>query len=217
MTEPDDLTTTSYSILGQLALRSWSTYELAQEMRRNVHYFWPRAESRIYAEVKRLAERGLVRAERTFVGRRPRTIYAITDAGRAAFTAWLATPPKPYALECEPLLRVFFGLFGDSTELTMALDQARTQAAELIRTAYAIEGEYAAERAPFQDHIEVRCFVFDFLYSFARMVYDWADRTDAEIAARQDLSPAERAERALAVIERSLGRRSPERTSEKNV
>jgi hypothetical protein len=144
--------------------------------------------------------------QKTFVGRRPRTTYAITDAGRAAFSAWLATPAKPYALECEPLLRVFFGLFGDATELTVALDQARTQAAELIQTAVVIEGEYAAGRAPLQDHIEVRCFVFDFLYSFARMVHDWADRTDAEIAARQDLSPAERAKRALAVIEGSLGR-----------
>ncbi|HEY7031472.1 MAG TPA: helix-turn-helix transcriptional regulator [Thermomicrobiales bacterium] len=204
MTEPDDLTTTSYAILGQLALRSWSTYELAQEMRRNVHYFWPRAESRIYAEVKRLAARGLVRAERGFVGRRPRTTYAVTDAGRAAFVAWLATPPKPYALECEPLLRVFFGLFGDSTELAAAVDRARAQAAELLRMGDGIAREYAAGRAPFQDHLEVRGFVFDFLYGFARMVHDWADRTGAELAARHDLPPAARAERALAVIERSL-------------
>lgn len=206
MTDPDDLTTTSYAILGHLALRPWSTYELAQEMRRNVHYFWPRAESRIYAEVKRLDERGLVQAERTFVGRRPRTTYAISDAGRAVFLAWLATPPKPYSLECEPLLRVFFGLCADVTALTAALDQARSQAAELLATGDVIAHEYDAGRAPFQDQIEMRGFVFDFLYSFARMVHDWTDRTETELATRQDLSPAERAERALAVIERARSR-----------
>lgn len=204
MTElTDDLTTTSYAILGQLALRPWSTYELAQEMRRNVHYFWPRAESRIYAEVKRLADRGLAEAERTFVGRRPRTTYAITNTGRDALAAWLATQSKPYAFECEPLLRIFFGQFGDVSDLSAALDQARAQAAELLCTGDGIAREYAAGQAPFQDQIEVRAFVFDFLYSFARMVHDWADRTETELAARRDLPTAERIERALAVIERA--------------
>jgi DNA-binding PadR family transcriptional regulator len=202
----DGLTTTSYAILGQLALRPWSTYELAREMRRNVRYFWPRAESRIYAEVKRLGERGLARAERSFVGRRPRTTYAITDAGRAALAAWLATPPKAYALECEPLLRVFFGLFGHADDLAAAIDQARSQAAELLSTGDEIAREYAAGRAPFQDQVEVRGIVFDFLYGFARLVHDWADRAETELAARRDLPPAERAERALAVIERARTR-----------
>lgn len=199
----DDLTTTSYAILGQLALRSWSTYELAREVRRNLHYFWPRAESRIYAEVKRLAERGLVQAERTFVGRRPRTTYAITDAGRAALTAWLATPPRPYALECEGLLRVIYGLLGEQAALPVALEQMRAQAQELLATGDGIAREYTAGRAPFQDQIEVRAFLFDFLYSFARMVRDWTDRTEAELSSRQALPPAERATRAIAVIDRS--------------
>jgi DNA-binding PadR family transcriptional regulator len=214
MSEANDLTTTSYAILGQLALRSWSTYELAQEMRRNVHYFWPRAESRIYAEVKRLAERGLVEAERTFVGRRPRTTYAITEAGKTAFAAWLETSAKPYSLECEPLLRVFFGLFGDDAALTAALDQTRAQAEELLRTAAMIEGEYAAGRAPFQHHIEVRCFIFDFLASFAAMVRDWTDRTAAELAAREGRSPDERAKRALTVIENSAQRNASHSTGD---
>jgi PadR family transcriptional regulator AphA len=45
-----ELTTTSYAILGLLAIKPWSTYELAAQMRRNLHYFWPRAESNLYAE-----------------------------------------------------------------------------------------------------------------------------------------------------------------------
>jgi len=46
------LTTTSCAILGQLALRRWPAYELIQEMRHNLHYFWPRAESGIYARCR---------------------------------------------------------------------------------------------------------------------------------------------------------------------
>ena len=57
-----ELTTTSYAILGLLAVRPWSTYELAAQMRRNLHYFWPRAESNVYAEPKRLVAGGFARA-----------------------------------------------------------------------------------------------------------------------------------------------------------
>src|SRR5947208_16333886 len=101
----ENLPTTSYAILGQLALRPWTTYELAGEIRRNFHYFWPRAESGIYAEIKRLAARGLVTAELTYVGKRARKTYSITPAGRAAFDAWMTAPIKAHALEFEGLLR----------------------------------------------------------------------------------------------------------------
>jgi PadR family transcriptional regulator, regulatory protein AphA len=41
-----------------------SAYELTKAMRRNLRFFWPRAEARIYAEAKRLAEAGLASATR---------------------------------------------------------------------------------------------------------------------------------------------------------
>jgi PadR family transcriptional regulator, regulatory protein AphA len=47
MSQFPKLTTTSYVILGHLALRSWSTYELAQQMKRSTRHYWPRAESKI--------------------------------------------------------------------------------------------------------------------------------------------------------------------------
>src|SRR5260221_635909 len=46
---------TANAILGLLALRpSWSTWELTTQLRRNMRFFWPRAESRIFAEARRL-------------------------------------------------------------------------------------------------------------------------------------------------------------------
>ena len=55
---PSGLTTTSYAVLPQLAVRPWSTDELAQQRVRYFRYVWPRAESAIYREVKRLAATG---------------------------------------------------------------------------------------------------------------------------------------------------------------
>ncbi len=76
------LTTTSYAILGQLALQPWTMYDLARQMRINLHYFFPRAESQVYAEPKRLVELGLAVADTEMTGKRARTVYRITDASK---------------------------------------------------------------------------------------------------------------------------------------
>ena len=48
---PADLTPTSYAILGLLAIKPWTTYELAQQMGRALSQFWPCAESKLYEEI----------------------------------------------------------------------------------------------------------------------------------------------------------------------
>jgi len=107
-----DLTTTSYAILGLLAIRPWSTYELAQQMERSLKHFWPRAQSRIYEEPKRLVREGLATATKERVGNRPRTTYSITGRGRDALAAWLARPGAGPVIEFEALLKVFFSEHG---------------------------------------------------------------------------------------------------------
>ena len=102
------LTPTSYSILGLLALKPWTTYELAQQMERALGQFWPRAESRLYEEPKKLVAHGLARASSEMVGKRPRTIYTITAKGRRALAKWVATPGGGPVLEFEALIKVFF-------------------------------------------------------------------------------------------------------------
>jgi PadR family transcriptional regulator AphA len=61
-----------------------SAYELTQQIRRGVRYMQPASERHLYAEPKRLAAAGLVRMRREAVGRRSRTVYEITPAGREA-------------------------------------------------------------------------------------------------------------------------------------
>ena len=108
--EPAPLTTTSYALLSLLALRPWTTYELAKQMRRSLHWFWPRAESKLYVEPRKLEARGLVRSETRYNGRRPSTVYTITAAGRRALTTWVRRPGNPGpVLEFEALLRIRLG------------------------------------------------------------------------------------------------------------
>jgi PadR family transcriptional regulator, regulatory protein AphA len=197
------LTTTSFAILGLLALRPSSTYELAGQMRRNLRYLWPRAESRIYAEAKALVDSGMATVERTFVGKRPRSTYRLTSRGRAALKTWLASPPKGgLGLDFEGLLRVFFGSLAEPGDVLAAVEQARTDADELLDVAYTVGREYVEGQAPFQPHVHVRAFVFDFLFSYAHLVRDWSERVATDLRAWDKLDLEGR---------RQLGRRRIDR------
>src|SRR5687768_7409348 len=104
-TEEPAPTTTSFAIMGLLALRPWTTYELINQASRSMHFFWPRSEAQLYKEPKRLVRWGYATATDETVGRRARTLYAITPAGRRALRAWLQTEPERPQLEIEGLLR----------------------------------------------------------------------------------------------------------------
>ena len=194
-------TTTANALLGLLALRpSWPVYELTKQLRRNMRFFWPRAESRIYDEAKALVARGLATAETSTAGGRRRTTYAITDAGRAAVREWLATAPRGTALECEPLLRVFLLDLGDPAAVRRALDQAVADAHAVLDVGRVVGAEYLVGTAPFQDQVHVRAFVFDFLTHHALMLLEWAERTRAALDTWPQLDAEQRAAAAQATI-----------------
>src|SRR5215470_549265 len=99
------LTTTSYAVLGLLAVRPWSSYELTQQMDRSLGRLWPRAVSKLYEEPKKLTSHGLAHATTEQNGQRTRTIYTITPQGRSALAEWLGQPGEGPALEFEQLLK----------------------------------------------------------------------------------------------------------------
>jgi PadR family transcriptional regulator AphA len=184
-----DLSATSAALLGQLAWREQTTYELVKAMGGNVRFFWPRAESHVYREVKRLTAAGLAAAERGATGRRPRTVYRITPAGRGALAGWLASPPGGVALEHEPLLRVFISTSGSRSDLLAAIGAARTQAEAMIAIGDGIADLYLAGTHPFQQDVHVRALTFDYLYNWARFTIEWADRAEADVRGWRDLRP----------------------------
>lgn len=187
------LTTTSYAVLGLLAMQPWTMYALAREMRRNIRYFYPRAESRLYEEPKRLEALGLVRSERAKTGARTTTTYAITPGGRAELRRWLASRvAKGPALEFEGLLRVFLAPFGREADLRGTLAQVREEITELTDLAARIADEYEAGVAPFQRYAPTRAMVHDFLSGFALLVDGWAERSLAQIEAWETMSEAAR-------------------------
>lgn len=175
MSSSSALTSTSYAILGLLAIKPWSTYELAQQMARSFDYFWSRAERNLYDEPKKLVRHGLATASRERVGRRPRTTYKITPAGRRALARWLLEPGAPPALESEQLLKVFFGEHATREE-SIANIRGMKDWAERLRT-LTVEGgrEYREGAGPFPERFPQLLLVGNFLSGFAEMTSAWAD------------------------------------------
>lgn len=172
------MTTTGYALLGLLALRPWTTYELAQQVRRSLNWFWPRAERKLYDEPKRLVAAGYATAREEFTGKRKRTVYEITDAGRAALRAWLAEPSAPPVLENEALVRVFFADGGDvaslSATLTQMADGARARLAELEEME---AGEY-----PFPERRHLSELAMRLQQRQEQTTIDWAAWASTEVA-----------------------------------
>ena len=174
MSRPD-LTTTSFAILGLLAIRPWSTYELAQQMDRSLGRLWPRAASKIYEEPKKLVRLGLATARSEPNGRRNRTVYQITARGRRALRNWLAEPAAPPQLESEQLLKVFFAEHGTRDDVAARIDDVHGWALAQLAEHVAVGESYLAGAGPFPERAPVLLLTGGFLLEFADMARRWSE------------------------------------------
>jgi DNA-binding PadR family transcriptional regulator len=111
------LTATSFALLSLLARRDWSAYELNSHMQRStIRVFWPRAQSHVYSEPKKLLQQGLVSSRDALLNGRERTIYSITAKGREALKDWLASADEqPLMIMQSPAMLKF--LHADASDI----------------------------------------------------------------------------------------------------
>jgi DNA-binding PadR family transcriptional regulator len=170
------LTPFSYAVLVLVGENGAGPHDLVRMMRQG-RVYWTAPESQYYAEPKRLAEAGYLTAS-TGPGRtHPRTHYRLTDKGRDALRAWLATPAPFARIQNEPVVRLLGSEFadretllaglgalrGEIAELTAALDRAREIEPQLPHRAAALRINQSLARRILQAHL------------------DWLDEVEAEI------------------------------------
>ena len=186
------LTTTSYAVLGLLAIKPWTTYELAQQMQRALGQFWPRAESKLYEEPKKLVARGLAHASREQVGRRPRTTYTITPEGRRTLAAWVPTPGAGPVVEFEQLVKVFFAEHGSKHDLLATLLSIRAATEDRAAQGAGVAHEYLEGRGPYPQRLPWLILAGKFLDEFEHAVDRWAEWAIGVVEAwPEDLRQAE--------------------------
>lgn len=139
---------TTYGLLGLLAARPWSGYELTRHLRRSLRFVWPASEGHLYREQKRLVALGWANVSTESVGRRGRRRYTITPSGKAALQAWLRTPPSEPRFEVEGMLRLFHGSEGTIGDLVRSLESTAASARQMTRELAGYADEYLDEGGP---------------------------------------------------------------------
>jgi PadR family transcriptional regulator AphA len=169
-----ELTTTSYALLGMLAIRPWTTYELAKSMNRGLGQVWPRARSNLFKEPKKLVTHGLATATNDPIGRRPRTVYAITPKGREALRDWLGTPGHGPQLEFEQFLKVFFADAGSKRTALAAIRSIGSQAEQQAQEHILVGRRYLDGAGVFPERAAILAITGCFLAEFTDLTRRWA-------------------------------------------
>ena len=171
------LTPFSYAVLVLVGEGGAGAHDLVRMMREGQHVFWAAAASQWYAEPKRLAELGLLHAERMPGRTHDRTHYTVTNAGREALREWLAQPSAFTRIQCEPVVRLLGAEYADPEALARSLESLRAP----------LEETYAAlERlAEVGRELPHRERVIAINHRFARRLLDahaaWLDAAEAEL------------------------------------
>lgn len=174
-------TATSFALLGLIAIQPWTASELVEQSKRSLHWFWPRSEAHLYAELKRLVERGHAEAESVEGRRRQRTRYSITPEGRIALKDWLKSEPAPATLEIEGFLRMLLADQGTKDDVLAALESTARQAREEYAGGKALAEELLATGGPFPQRMHLIGALGSFYDEFLRLLIRWCDETSVEI------------------------------------
>jgi PadR family transcriptional regulator AphA len=130
-----ELSATGKVILGMLAGRPRSGYEIKQLVDNSARFFWAASYGQIYPELKKLEKEGLITGDDSSRGARQSTTFKLTAAGKRAAREWIAEPPEVLETRDEALLKLFFaGSIDPQRAGAIARERAsisRAKAAEL--------------------------------------------------------------------------------------
>ena len=100
---------TRYVLLGPLAIRTRTGYELQKSIEKTVGHFWSEGYGRIYPELTKMEKEGLLGCEELVENGRLKKRYTITDKGLDRLKMWLARSALPQVPRNEFLLKMFLG------------------------------------------------------------------------------------------------------------
>jgi PadR family transcriptional regulator AphA len=139
---------TTYGLLGMLAVRSYTGYELTQQVRRSLRFIWSSSEAHLYREQKRLVELGWATVELEPAGQRSRKRYTITPEGRYALSQWLSTEPEEPHFQIEGIMRTFFGTHGTTENIVNAMQSTTQSTHAMLDEMLGFVDEYLEEGGP---------------------------------------------------------------------
>jgi PadR family transcriptional regulator AphA len=128
----------------------------------------------------------LATATRQYTGRRPRSVYAITDKGRTALRNWLDEPGQSPIVEFEGAVKVLFAEQGTKDQLLQTLRSIREQAQRTRDEHVTLAADLADTGGPFPDRLHVNELVFKFMWEQTETVIRWATWAEDHVAGWPD-------------------------------
>jgi len=176
-------TDATYVVLGLLAKRPGSGYDLAAFADRSVRHFWPISRSQLYAELCRLEELGWASGTTVQQERYPnKRVFQTTPVGLEALRGWLDAEPRWRArMQEEVVLKAFLGAYMSRDRLAAQLLQYREEA-DKQRALLTAVVEHLDAKGPGGPHIFGRATArFGILQAEATIA--WTDEVRALLAA----------------------------------
>jgi DNA-binding PadR family transcriptional regulator len=162
-------------LLGFLADRDMSGYDLKAMMERSVGFFFGATYGSIYPALRELEQGGLVEKTTIVQQERPnKNLYRITPAGTDYLQAQMRTPPAPDTFRSELLIRLFFGKHTQPAQLLEWVAQNRSLREEHLKTLHETDA-----RIPKHAHFAKLCHRYGIRHYTSTL--QWLDDVEAEI------------------------------------
>ena len=198
MPEKPDPVTLQHALLGLLARRPLSGWEILKRFGRSVVFFWSAKRSQIYAELRRMEGLGLLASQVTVQQGRPnKRHYEITAAGEEALRSWLDRPTPAAPIKDEMLLRTFYA---DLLPPERAVLYLRRHGGEHRRIQEEFEGikaqleaRYGALAATSDEALACGYLVLEQGVRYERMYAEWCEWAAAELERRAARGPTAQA------------------------
>lgn len=136
-----------YAVLGILAEKPRSGYEILRFMRQATSHFWQESDASLYPMLRLLEKEGKIVGHEESHGKRKRRVFEITEEGLEELRAWLALPVQEEVRRSEFLLKLFFGALREPHSMLTQLQEHHKKIAHEKRTYKHIE-EQALTKVP---------------------------------------------------------------------
>jgi len=115
--------TTRYAVLGLLAIKPMSAYELVKFSNETIGFFWNESYGNIHRMLRKLEYENMIFLIQDLPSGRRKKTYTTTEKGHQQLKAWLQKPPEEIILRDELLLKLFMSEQEDITQMCMILQQ----------------------------------------------------------------------------------------------
>jgi DNA-binding PadR family transcriptional regulator len=189
----------SYSLLGMLALRTMSGYDVRKWLAETIGYFWMEDDKQIYPQLRSLAELGLVQVSSSChaaagprsavvsngesngqgtttidIGDWDNAVYSLTSAGYAELARWLGEAPVASLPRNEFLLKVFFGHYGNTEDIVRHIEDFHRRQVQTLDL-YAQAEQFMLFTHAKRPDLPYWTVTLDYGKRFAQMMKEWSE------------------------------------------